>query len=49
VEVVVASLAEDEGRLATEAADLLYHLVVLFQARGVPLTRIWDELDQRFS
>lgn len=49
VEVVVASLAEDEGRLAAEAADLLYHLVVLFQARGIPLTRVWDELDQRFA
>jgi phosphoribosyl-ATP pyrophosphohydrolase/phosphoribosyl-AMP cyclohydrolase len=49
VEVIVASLAEDEGRLAAEAADLLYHLVVLFQARGVPLTPVWDELDQRFS
>ncbi|HET8624351.1 MAG TPA: bifunctional phosphoribosyl-AMP cyclohydrolase/phosphoribosyl-ATP diphosphatase HisIE [Gemmatimonadales bacterium] len=47
VEVVVAALAQDDARLAAEAADLLYHLVVLFQARGMPLSRVWDELDQR--
>lgn len=49
VEVVVASLAQDDTRLAAEAADLLYHLLVLFQARGVALDRIWDELEQRYS
>jgi len=49
VEVVVASLAQDDTRLVAEAADLLYHLLVLFQARGVPLERVWDELEQRFK
>jgi phosphoribosyl-ATP pyrophosphohydrolase/phosphoribosyl-AMP cyclohydrolase len=49
VEVVVAALAQDDARLAAEAADLLYHLIVLFQARGVSLTRVWDELDQRLK
>jgi phosphoribosyl-ATP pyrophosphohydrolase/phosphoribosyl-AMP cyclohydrolase len=48
VEVVVASLAQDDTRLAQEAADLLYHLAVLFHARGVSMERIWDELEQRF-
>jgi phosphoribosyl-ATP pyrophosphohydrolase/phosphoribosyl-AMP cyclohydrolase len=48
VEVVVASLAQDDTRLAAEAADLLYHLLVLFQARGVSPDRIWDELEQRY-
>jgi phosphoribosyl-ATP pyrophosphohydrolase/phosphoribosyl-AMP cyclohydrolase len=47
VEVVVAATAEDDGRLAAEAADLLYHLVVLFQARGVPLDAAWRELEAR--
>lgn len=47
VEVVVAANAEDAGRLASEAADLLYHLLVLLEARGVPLERVWHELDQR--
>jgi phosphoribosyl-AMP cyclohydrolase / phosphoribosyl-ATP pyrophosphohydrolase len=49
VEVVVAALAQDDTRLAAEAADLLYHLLVLFQARGVSPDRIWDELEQRYS
>ena len=34
-------------RLASEAADLLYHLLVLLQARGVPLDAVWKELAQR--
>jgi phosphoribosyl-AMP cyclohydrolase / phosphoribosyl-ATP pyrophosphohydrolase len=47
VEVVVAANAEDNGRLASEAADLFYHLLVLLQARGVPLERVWRELEMR--
>jgi phosphoribosyl-AMP cyclohydrolase / phosphoribosyl-ATP pyrophosphohydrolase len=47
VEVVVAANAEDDERLAAEAADLLYHLLVLLQARGVPLDRVWRELELR--
>jgi phosphoribosyl-AMP cyclohydrolase / phosphoribosyl-ATP pyrophosphohydrolase len=47
VEVVVAANSEDEERLASEAADLLYHLLVLLQARGVPLDGVWQELERR--
>ncbi len=47
VEVVVAAHTEDDERLASEAADLLYHLLVLLQARGVPLDAVWRELDKR--
>jgi phosphoribosyl-ATP pyrophosphohydrolase/phosphoribosyl-AMP cyclohydrolase len=47
VETVVAATAEDEARLASETADLLYHLLVLLQARGVPLERVWGELEGR--
>jgi phosphoribosyl-ATP pyrophosphohydrolase/phosphoribosyl-AMP cyclohydrolase len=47
VEVVVAATAESADRLASEAADLLYHLVVLLQARDVPLARVWTALAQR--
>jgi len=47
IEVVVAANSEDAGRLASETADLLYHLLVLLQARGVPLDAVWHELDQR--
>ena len=47
VEVVVAANSEDDGRLASETADLLYHLLVLLHARGVPLDRVWRELENR--
>jgi phosphoribosyl-ATP pyrophosphohydrolase/phosphoribosyl-AMP cyclohydrolase len=47
VELVVAAHTEDDGRLASEAADLLYHLLVLLQARGVPLDAVLQELEQR--
>lgn len=47
VEVVIAANTEDDERLASEAADLLFHLLVLLQARGVPLDAVWEELEQR--
>lgn len=47
VEVVVAANAEDGARLAAESADLLYHLLVLLQARGVGLDAVLQELEAR--
>jgi phosphoribosyl-ATP pyrophosphohydrolase/phosphoribosyl-AMP cyclohydrolase len=47
VELVVAANAEEPERLASEAADLLYHLLVLLQARGVPLDTVLKELAHR--
>jgi phosphoribosyl-ATP pyrophosphohydrolase/phosphoribosyl-AMP cyclohydrolase len=47
VEVVVAANTEDDERLASEAADLLYHLLVLLHARGVPLDAVWRQLEGR--
>ncbi|MCI0372407.1 MAG: bifunctional phosphoribosyl-AMP cyclohydrolase/phosphoribosyl-ATP diphosphatase HisIE [candidate division NC10 bacterium] len=47
VEVVVAANAEDDARLASESADLLYHLLVLLQARGVGLDAVLKELEGR--
>jgi phosphoribosyl-ATP pyrophosphohydrolase/phosphoribosyl-AMP cyclohydrolase len=46
-ETVVAALAEDDARLVSEAADLLYHLVVLLEAKRVPLDRVFEELERR--
>ena len=37
VETALAAVGEDRERLISEAADLLYHLVVLLEARGVDL------------
>jgi phosphoribosyl-ATP pyrophosphohydrolase len=47
VEVVVAANAESPDRLAFEAADLLYHLLVLLEAKGVSADAVWDELERR--
>ena len=47
VEVVVAANAETPERLASESADLVYHLLVLLESRGVALDAVWDELERR--
>jgi len=49
VELVVAANAEDAARVAAEAADLLYHMLVLLQARGVPLDAVLRELEHRIK
>lgn len=46
-EVVIAALAEDKSRLASESADLLYHLMVLWAANGVQPGDVWTELERR--
>ena len=47
VETVIAALTEDRPALVGEAADLLFHLVVLLDAKGVPLADVLAELDRR--
>jgi phosphoribosyl-ATP pyrophosphohydrolase/phosphoribosyl-AMP cyclohydrolase len=47
VETVVAATSEDGARVASEAADLVYHLLVLLEAKQIPLTRVLEELAQR--
>jgi phosphoribosyl-AMP cyclohydrolase / phosphoribosyl-ATP pyrophosphohydrolase len=47
IELVVAANAEDDQRVAAESADLLYHLLVLLQARGVTLDAVLLELEHR--
>ena len=47
VELVVAANAEDDARVEAEAADLLYHLLVLLKVRGVPLDAVLRELETR--
>ncbi|PZU08186.1 phosphoribosyl-ATP diphosphatase [Sphingomonas sp.] len=47
VETIVAALAEDRGELIGEAADTLFHLMVLLADAGVPLSEVLAELDRR--
>jgi phosphoribosyl-ATP pyrophosphohydrolase len=46
-ETVIAALAGDEAELVGEAADLLFHLMVLLGHRGVALDAVLAELDRR--
>ena len=46
-ETVLAGVSEDETRLAAESADLLYHLLVLWAARGLAPAEVWAALDAR--
>jgi phosphoribosyl-ATP pyrophosphohydrolase len=47
VETVIAALSDDRAALTGEAADLLFHLLVLLGAKGVPLADVLAELDRR--
>jgi phosphoribosyl-ATP pyrophosphohydrolase len=40
IEAVIAAVQEDDQRLVGEAADLLYHLLVVLHARGIPLADV---------
>lgn len=47
VETVIAAMADDRAGLVGEAADLLFHLLVLLGARQVPLAEVLAELERR--
>ena len=47
IEAIVASLSGSREELAGEAADLLFHLLVLLGEKGVPLANVLAELDRR--
>jgi len=47
VETALAGAAGDAAELASEAADLIYHLLVLLKARGLSSQDVLDVLAQR--
>ena len=47
MEAVIAAISEDRERMTAEAADVLYHLLVLMHARGVSLAEVEAELAAR--
>jgi len=47
VEAVIAAMQEDRSALTAEAADVLYHLLVVLQGAGVPLAAVMAELEHR--
>ena len=46
-ETAMAAVQEDKGRLISEAADLVYHLLVVLKARDVTFAEVEAELDKR--
>ena len=46
-EAVVAALAGDEEELVGEAADVLFHLMVLLAKKDIPLEKVLTELERR--
>ncbi|QLC25780.1 phosphoribosyl-ATP diphosphatase [Parasphingopyxis algicola] len=47
VETIVAALAEDDDALVGEAADALFHLLILLAERDIPLADVLAELERR--
>jgi phosphoribosyl-ATP pyrophosphohydrolase len=47
VEAIIAAVKGDKAALTAEAADVLYHLLVMLSARDVTLADVLDELARR--
>jgi len=47
VEAIIEAVKGDTARLASEAADVLYHLLVMLAARDVTLAQVVAELQRR--
>lgn len=47
VETVIAAVAQDDDALIYEAADLVFHLILLLGERGLTLADIEAELERR--
>lgn len=49
IEAVMAAIVEDRANLTYEAADLLYHLLVVLKIADIPLSEVMAELERRTS
>jgi phosphoribosyl-ATP pyrophosphohydrolase len=47
IELILAAKGQGDERVIAEAADLLYHLLVLLAARGLTLEQVEAELERR--
>ena len=47
VEAVIAAISNDRKNLTDEAADLLYHLLVVLKIADIPLSNVLAELERR--
>jgi phosphoribosyl-ATP pyrophosphohydrolase len=49
VELVIAAVSQDDKALTAEAADVLYHMLVLLEVRGVSLDAVLHLLEGRMG
>lgn len=47
VETVIAAIQNNRHDLTSEAADLLYHLLVVLKIAGIPLQDVLEQLQRR--
>lgn len=47
IEAVIEAVRGDRARLTAEAADVVYHLLVMLAARGLTLADVLAELERR--
>jgi phosphoribosyl-ATP pyrophosphohydrolase len=47
IEAIIEAVRGDRDRLTSEAADVLYHLLVMLAAQDVPLSAVMQELAKR--
>jgi len=47
IEAIIEAIKGDRAALTSEAADVLFHLLVMLQARNVPLADVMSELARR--
>ncbi len=47
IEAIIEAIKDDKAALTSEAADVLYHLLVMLAARDVPFGDVLDELGKR--
>ena len=47
LELVIAAVEGEPGPVTAEAADALYHLLVVLESAGVPLAAVMAELEHR--
>lgn len=47
IEAIIEAVKDDKTQLTSEAADVLFHLLVMLKSRGVALSDVMDELARR--
>lgn len=49
IEAIIAATQDDHDGLVAESADVLFHLMVVWKARGITLDEVMAELARRTS